>query len=157
MWFDDPRPSIYVPHLTILNTDPKWDAKLRKQILKRQATPVRRTEKRNKRGGKGGKGNKGGRSKRGENERDESHSDQSDDEQEIQKDPFGWDYNLFRDTRREFAKFSFGVQPVQFFELQANYKCVQRVNIDGQTSILQDTQVDYLKSDNGSVSSESGS
>lgn len=138
MWFDDPRPSIYVPHLTLLNTDPKWDSKLRKQILKRQATPVRRTDKRNKRG----KGTDG------------SKREQDVDELEIEdgdtRDPFGWNYHLFRDLRKEFAKISFGTQRICYFELQANYKCVQRVYIDGKESPPQSTQVKSSSSSEGS-------
>lgn len=142
LWFDDPRPTIYVPHLTLLNSDPKWDSKLRKQVLKRQATPAK----------KWGKGRKSGP----RNNRDGGDRDR---DRKITKDQFGWDYNLFRDVRKEFSKVAFGTQLVIHFELQANYKCVQKVYINGGKTIFQhDTNIEeILQSDSRSEDSESKS
>jgi hypothetical protein len=62
------------------------------------------------------------------------------------RDPFGWNYHLFRDLRREFSKISFGKQTIVYFELQANYKCLQRVYINGEGSTLQSTNIAELES-----------
>jgi len=46
LWLDDPRPDIYLPHLTLMSSDPKWDKKLRTQIYEKDGI-----SKKSKRGG----------------------------------------------------------------------------------------------------------
>ena len=66
LWMDDPLPRIYMPHVTLMNSDPDWDKRLRMRLLARSqhagtragagAGARRRGGKDNKKGGKGGKG-----------------------------------------------------------------------------------------------------
>jgi len=115
LWFDDPRPDCYMPHVTILNSDPRNDKKLRKMMIEKKATTQRKGDKRNKRGGVG----KGGREK--------GVYEQKVVKQQQEKEPFGWNYSLLRDTRSEFSKITFGKQDVKYVELQRGYKCLSQI------------------------------
>jgi len=104
-----------MPHVTILNSDPRNDKKLRKMMIEKKATTQRKGDKRNKRGGVG----KGGREK--------GVYEQKVVKQQQEKEPFGWNYSLLRDTRSEFSKITFGKQDVKYVELQRGYKCLSQI------------------------------
>jgi len=101
-WIDDPKPDIYIPHLTLLKTDPKWDKKLRVTL--------------NDGRGKSGKRDKTG--KRGALKTPK----------EVKSiEPFGWSFSLYRELRNEYAKISFGIQRVHHIELQTGFKSITNV------------------------------
>jgi len=109
-WLDDPRPDIYVPHLTILKTDPKWDKKLRMNLNGRRGRGGGKPKKR--KGGREGDGGRGGGG-RGD-----------------PKEPFGWSFSLLRDIRIEFSKMEFGVQHIGHVELQYQFKSVLSISLN---------------------------
>jgi len=109
-WIDNPRDEVYIPHVTIFNSDPKYDMKLRKRI-----DGKRGGRKKVKRGEKGGKG-KGGKGKRYIQE---------------EVEPFGWSFNLLKDTRKYYSNYSFGKQVVKCVELQTHYKTVAVIKLSG--------------------------
>eukprot|EP01126_Amoeba_proteus_P030498 TRINITY_DN3013_c0_g1_i6.p1 TRINITY_DN3013_c0_g1~~TRINITY_DN3013_c0_g1_i6.p1 ORF type:complete len:241 (-),score=51.09 TRINITY_DN3013_c0_g1_i6:645-1367(-) len=184
LWFDDPRPSLYVPHLTILNSDPKWDRKLRVLLTEKKALKTGKRTKRVEHGRGVQRMEKRVRHRINrknfpscddadvdfdslvarpeivneeqvtrknevpgeENEQDEIISCENGESAESDinhsnhmKDPFGWNYSLMRGTRKEFSKISFGREKISLFELQANFKTIQVVRIDGRENHLQDT------------------
>jgi len=100
LWFDDPSSEVYMPHLTLMNIDPKADKQLMKQINERR------------RDGKKGRDKAG---KKGARRKEQS------------QEPYGWSRSLMRDVRKAFAKVSFGTQMVTHAELQSGFECVQRV------------------------------
>jgi len=101
-WIDDPLPEIYIPHITILKTDPKWDKKLRTAL-------------------NDGKGKSGKREKIGK------HGAVKVKEIKTTKEPFGWSFSLYREIRTEYSKTSFGVQRVDRIELQSEFKTITNV------------------------------
>eukprot|EP01124_Arcella_intermedia_P014061 TRINITY_DN20440_c0_g1_i1.p1 TRINITY_DN20440_c0_g1~~TRINITY_DN20440_c0_g1_i1.p1 ORF type:complete len:361 (+),score=114.33 TRINITY_DN20440_c0_g1_i1:44-1126(+) len=100
-WLDDPKSSIYVPHLTILHTDPKWDKILRTTLNDRRG-----------RGGKKATKNRAAPSDR---------------------EPFGWNFSLFRDLRSEYSKMVFGREAVLQLELQHQFETLQVIPLMSST------------------------
>jgi len=103
-WIDDPLPEIYIPHLTILKTDPKWDKKLRMTL-------------------NDGKGKTGKRDKAGKRGAIKPKKESS------SREPFGWSFSLYREIRNEYSKISFGIQPVDHLELQSGFKCITSLTL----------------------------
>ncbi len=99
---DDPLPELFMPHLTIMNSDPSWDKRLRDRLLEKHWKKSERKEKRGKGAAKV-------------------------DDEEGEGELFGWDYKLMRDVRNEFSKMSFGVQKVEYVELQSGYLVLEKI------------------------------
>jgi len=99
-WIDDPKPSIYIPHLTLLKTDPKWDKKLRTTL--------------NDGKGKSTKREKAGKHGAIKPKREEAKT----------REPFGWSFSLYREIRNEYSKIIFGVQLVENLEMQSGWQCL---------------------------------
>jgi hypothetical protein len=143
IWMDDPYDGVFIPHLTLMNSDARTDKVLREHILESVTTKSRKNEKRDKRGrtGKGSKGAKGGKKEAkssknvsrgvGKGGGNDDSADSQDGDSQLLSSNFGWNYKLMRDTRREFAKFVFGRQEVTFVELQGGFRCIQRIDITG--------------------------
>lgn len=150
LWFDDPLPEIYIPHLTLLNSDPSWDKKLRDRLLERSNVNGKkdRDKKKNQKGKKGGKGGKGDRGRRGEKWRNNDEEDswggereREDGEIEIEDreeedkwkvkegESFGHDYGLLRDVRNDYSKTIFGIEKVNFVELQSGFQVLATIPI----------------------------
>jgi len=126
MWMDDPKWEIYMPHLTIMNTDPKLDKSLWRLIS--EGKGGRKTIKREREKAKGRN-----KVKKGEDEPERRERGGGGGVGELpERDIFGRSYNLMRDVRKRFARVSFGVQRVEFAELQEGYECMQRVYLSGQ-------------------------
>jgi len=106
-WIDDPKPEIYVPHLTLLKTDPKWDKKLRNTL-------------------NDGKGKPGKREKTGKRGAIKAPKEVKSTE------PFGWNYSLYREIRNEYSKITFGVQRVDHIELQTGFKSIGNIFLPNQ-------------------------
>jgi hypothetical protein len=106
-WIDDPKPEIYIPHVTLLKTDPKWDKKLRNTL-------------------NDGKGKPGKREKTGK------HGAVKVKEIKTTREPFGWSYSLYREIRSQYSTTTFGVQRVDRIELQSDFKTITNVFLPNQ-------------------------
>ncbi len=110
-WMDDPAPEEYLPHVTLLNSDPDNDHELRKAILAKSGGRIdiikKGSKKLNKRGQVG-----------------KEHA-----QKEIYGE-FGQQYDLFRDERKAYSKISFGQQFVDKLELQSLYECHHTLRLD---------------------------